>query len=151
MRSPFRFAVITLGIVFLIVLFVLLVIFPADHLVSDPNFPELTGPYLGQEPPGSSPEKFAPDVFDSEVHTAAVFSPDGQEVYWKLLSEEMDEILFMRLEDGKWTQPQVVPFASRFFDSDDPSFSPDGEKLFFTSWRPPGGIRCSGYQKESGM
>jgi hypothetical protein len=136
MKSPLRFAVITMGVLLVIVLFSLLVIFPADRLVINPNFPELTGPYLGQKPPGSFPQRFAPVIIDSEVHTAAVFSPDGQEVYWKLISEEVDEILYMRVEDGKWTHPQIVPFASRFFDSDNPCLSPDGEKLFFTSWRP---------------
>jgi Tol biopolymer transport system component len=42
----------------------------------------------------------------------------------------------MKLEEDKWTPPQVVPFSSKFFDSDDPCFTPDGTKFFFTSWRP---------------
>jgi len=136
MKSTLRITVITAGILLAIALFLLLVIFPADRLVINPDFPELTGPYLGQNPPGSIPERFAPSIIDSEVHTATVFSPDGQEVYWKPMPDGMDEIVFMRLEDGRWTHPQIVPFASRFFDSGDPCFSPDGEKLFFTSWRP---------------
>jgi Tol biopolymer transport system component len=136
MKSTLRIAVITAGILLAIALFLLLVIFPADRLVINPDFPELTGPYLGQNPPGSIPERFAPSIIDSEVHTATVFSPDGQEVYWKFMPDGVDEIVFMRLEDGGWTHPQIVPFASRFFDSGDPCFSPDGQKLFFTSWRP---------------
>jgi hypothetical protein len=136
MKSTLRIAIITAGVLLVIALFLLLVIFPADRLVLNPDFPELKGPYLGQNRPGSTPERFAPSIIDSEVHTATVFSPDGQEVYWKLMPNGVDEIVFMRLEDGRWTHPQVVPFASRFFDSDDPCFSPDGERLFFTSWRP---------------
>ena len=136
MKSSLRIAVITAGILSAVVIFLLLVVFPADHLAIDQNFPELTGPYLGQDAPRSTPERFAPSIIDGEVHTAAVFSPDGREVYWRFMSDVLDEIVFMRLEDGTWTHPQVVPFASRFFDSDDPCFSPDGEKLFFTSWRP---------------
>jgi len=136
MKSTLRIAVITAGILSAIALFLLLVIFPADRLEINPDFPELTGPYLGQNPPGSIAERFAPSIIDSEVHTATVFSPDGQEVYWKLMPDGVDEIVFMRLEDGGWTHPQIVPFASRFFDSGDPCFSPDGQKLFFTSWRP---------------
>jgi Tol biopolymer transport system component len=136
MKHALRIAGIAAGILLAVVILLLLVAFPQDRLVINPNFPELTGPYLGQNPPGSRPERFAPSIIDSEVHTAAVFSPDGQEVYWKLMSDEVDEITFMRLEDGRWTHPQVVPFTSRFFDSDDPCFSPDGQKLFFTSWRP---------------
>jgi len=136
MKSTLRIAVITVVILLAVFVLLLLVIFPQDRLVIDPNFPELTGPYLGQNPPGSIPERFAPGIIDGEVHTAAVFSPDGQEVYWKFMSDKVDEITFMRLKDERWTHPQVVSFASRFFDTDDPCFSPDGEKLFFTSWRP---------------
>ena len=33
------------------------------------NFPELTGPYLGQKPPGKTPEFFA-------------FSPDGKYLFY---------------------------------------------------------------------
>jgi Tol biopolymer transport system component len=136
MKSSLRITIISVGILLVIVIFLLLVIFPADRLVINSDFPELTGPYLGEKLPGSVPERFAPGIIDGEMHTATVFSPDGQEVYWKLISDDVNEILFMRLEDGRWTHPQVVPFASRFFDSDNPCFSPDGQKLFFTSWRP---------------
>ncbi|MBN1266351.1 MAG: PD40 domain-containing protein [Anaerolineales bacterium] len=136
MKSTLRIIIITLSIFLAVVLSLLLVIFPAHRLEINPDFPQLTGPYAGQTLPGAVPERFAPIIINYEVHTAAVFSPDGQEVYWRPMSDEVDEILFMRLEDGIWTYPQIVPFASRFFDSDDPFLSPDGEKLFFTSWRP---------------
>ena len=49
------------------------------------DFPVLTGPYLGQNPPGVYPELFAPGIVSVEEnfeHSAAVFSPDGSEVYW---------------------------------------------------------------------
>ncbi|MBN1133954.1 MAG: PD40 domain-containing protein [Methanosarcinaceae archaeon] len=136
MKSTICFALITMGILLVVIVFLLLVIFPVDRLEANPNFPQLKGPYLGQKPPGTTPKRFAPNIIVSEVHTATVFSQDGQEVYWRPMSEEVDEILYMRLEDGIWTYPQVVTFASRFFDSDDPCPSPDGKKLFFTSWRP---------------
>ena len=126
-----------MGILLLVLfLLVLIVVFPPERVDPDPGFPEITDPYFGQKPPGDSAQRFAPDIFQGELHTAVVFSPDGKEVYWRPMAEEIDEILFMRWEDSKWTPPQVVPFASRFFDSDDPCFSPDGRRLFFTSWRP---------------
>ena len=123
-------------IVLILVWLVSLIIFPPKHIKADPDFPQLTGPYLGQQPPGYRPERFAPDIVNDDVHTAAVFSPDGQEVYWRPMDEDIEDILFMHREENGWTPAQVVPFASRFFDTDDPCFSADGEKLFFTSWRP---------------
>ena len=136
MKSTLRIAEITVSILLAVSLIFLLVIFPSDSFDNRPDYPEITGAYLGQKPPGQVAERFAADIIAGEVHTAVVFSPNGQEVYWKLISEDVDEILFMRLVDGLWTPPQVVPFASRFYDSDNPCFSPDGRKLFFTSWRP---------------
>ena len=41
-------------------------------------------------------------------------------------------IVFMRIENNIWTQPVEVPFKSKF-GTGDPTFSPDGKKLFFTS------------------
>lgn len=95
------------------------------------DFPILKDPYLGQKPPGTTPELFAPEVFKAEVHGGLVFSPDGKEVYWDLM-EEGRNILFMRLENGQWTEPSEVAFKSRF-GTGDATFSPDGKSLFFTS------------------
>lgn len=47
------------------------------------EFPILKGPYLGQKPPGVSPEIFAPGIISIDImnHSTPVFSPDGKEVY----------------------------------------------------------------------
>jgi Tol biopolymer transport system component len=41
-------------------------------------------------------------------------------------------IVFMRRENDIWIQPAEVPFKSKY-GTGDPTFSPDGKKLFFTS------------------
>jgi len=48
------------------------------------NFPDLTGPYLGQKPPGLEPEIFAPGIISTELieHGTVTFSPNGNEVFW---------------------------------------------------------------------
>lgn len=134
-RGP-RIALVAAPVALVVFLSLVLVAFPRERLAIDPGFPALTGPYLGQTPPGTVAERFAPQVFAQELHSATAFSQDATEVYWRQMEEGPQEILYMRLEDGQWTSPQVVPFASRFFDSDDPCLSPDGSRLYFTSWRP---------------
>ncbi len=46
------------------------------------EWPKLSGPYLGQKPPGMTPELFAPDVITVSTHSVAIFCPDGREVYY---------------------------------------------------------------------
>lgn len=98
-------------------------------------FPQLSGPYLGQEPPGRTPELFAPDVLTEGFHSVTVFSPDGTEVFWGPLdgwdsSGSTPHLETMRLVDGLWTAPAAASFSQS---ADSPSFSPDGNRLYFLS------------------
>ncbi|HUV29635.1 MAG TPA: hypothetical protein VMY05_09770, partial [Acidobacteriota bacterium] len=43
------------------------------------DFPVLTGPYLGQKPPGLKPQVFAQGLLDPNLHGCPVFTPDGME------------------------------------------------------------------------
>jgi ankyrin repeat protein len=101
------------------------------------RFPELRGPYLGQEPPVAEWKLFAPDIVSSanedENHGSIAFSPDGQEIYWNLRGR----IWMTVLQGGRWTEPAVAPFCGGGDDTDDnPCIAPDGQRLFFTSTRP---------------
>jgi uncharacterized protein (TIGR02145 family) len=98
-----------------------------------PGLTELTGPYLGQEPPGMTPKRFAPQVISTNVHCSPVFSPDGQEVYWVVMaggSYCADFLCSRVLADGRWTRPETASFAQRNQD-DSPAFSPDGNRMYF--------------------
>ena len=103
----------------------------------DENFPVLKGPYLGQKPPGTTADIFAPGIISkggSEI--TAVFSPDGTEFYYSAKdSVTMLKILYSKLEDGVWTKPETSPFSGRYYDAIS-SISPDGRYLFFISMRP---------------
>ena len=104
--------------------------------------PVLRGPYLGQSPPGATPEIFAPGIIsrDSDFeHSAAVFSPDGTEVFWCTRrhvfsgspDDGMQRLYFMKLVDGRWTEPQVAPFMDKVHQPVlRPVFSPDGNRLY---------------------
>ena len=109
---------------------------------------EKTGPYLGQEPPGDTPQEFAPGIILA-MHSGVTFSPDAKEIYWAgaLSVDDPRRILFVRMENNRWTNPTPVSFSDERFTDDCPVVSPDGTRMFFNSNRPldeggrPGGER----------
>jgi hypothetical protein len=48
------------------------------------------------------------------------------------------------LPDGKWSNPEVASFAGRYGDLE-PAFSPDGQKLYFSSNRPLNGTTAKDF------
>lgn len=105
---------------------------------AEPGFPELTGPYLGQEPPGVKAKLFAPGIVSTGMYTRDVaMTPDGKEIYYCVFLGGFNycAILYTKLENGRWTAPQVAPFSGQYRDFE-PCISPDGKKFFFVSMRP---------------
>ena len=108
------------------------------------RFPVLEGDYLGQKPPAGTAELFAPGIISSiwGLHSTAVFSPDGNEVYWAPMITYPGEIysrgglLMMKRVNGRWTPPSWAPFSGPDFDDDVPFFAPDGRRIYFISRRP---------------
>jgi len=113
--------------------------------------PVLQGPYLGQERPGTVPVFFAPGIVshaDFFEHSAAVFSPDGREVYWSAIAngQRYPRIYYMKQENGAWSKRRIAPFCKEIKGYDDPVISPNGEKFFFDY---DGDIWCAGRQGDS--
>jgi Tol biopolymer transport system component len=98
----------------------------------------LSGPFLGQVPPGTSPVLFAPNTVSTGMFELNnVWTPDGSEFFFSVSMSGGRGVSMMRmaLEDNRWTEPALLPFASRYGDID-MSVSPDGSMLFFCSRRP---------------
>ncbi len=99
------------------------------------DFPELRGPYLGQKPPGTTPELFAPGIVSTGYsERIAAFTPDGRELYFMLYGAPHGVILVMEIDDGRWTRPRVAPFSGRY--NGEFTLSPDGNTVVFSSNRP---------------
>jgi Tol biopolymer transport system component len=110
--------------------------YPQGALVEYDHRNERKGPYLGQEPPGTRPELFAPGVISTGMaELNSVFSPDGSEFYFCVRNYRTSSMFRLKMKNSRWTKPELLPFASRFGDID-LSVSPDGERLFFCSKRP---------------
>jgi len=99
--------------------------------------PVLKGPYIGQKPPGKILEVFEPNYVSTGLDELnSVFSPDGREFYFCVRNLSGAVSIFqMRMEGEIWSQPALLPFASRFGDID-VTISPDGNTLLFSSRRP---------------
>jgi Tol biopolymer transport system component len=102
------------------------------------KFSKYTGPYLGQKPPGLTPEIFAPGIISRPgyfEHSAAIFTPDGKEVYWsaKPNDQRYYKIYFMKMVDGIWSTPEIAAFckANEYYQQF--TLSPDGKKLYYTN------------------
>jgi hypothetical protein len=95
------------------------------------------GPYLGQKPPGMTPEVFAPGIVSTGLDELnAAFSPDGREFYFCVRNIQGAASIFQStMGKGGWSRPRLLPFASRFGDID-VSVSPAGDALLFCSLRP---------------
>ena len=103
------------------------------------EFPVLRGPYLGQEPPGSEPVLFAPGVVSTDTaEWSTAFTPDGLELFFGVYAESSTSILHMVTVDGRWTEPVVASFSGTYPDYD-LTMSPKGNRVYFTSLRPPVG------------
>lgn len=97
------------------------------------DFPKLTGPYLGQKPPGKTPEIFAPGIVSTDADEYAFeISPSGDEM---LFSRSGTLILITQNNDGTWNYPAVAPFSGKYIDGES-CFSPNGNKIYFCSRRP---------------
>ena len=100
----------------------------------------LSGPYLGQKPPGLTPEIFAPGTVSKEGDQGRLFiAGDGSEIiYWERETGGRMRIISILQKDGVWSGPAVLPFSEEYINNE-PCLSPDGKRLFFVSDRPKTG------------
>lgn len=100
--------------------------------------PDLSGPYLGQKPPGEEPIIFAPGIISHPDFTeySGSFSPDGNEYYFYRFSENSkSRLLFSKVVDGKWTEPEEPAFSAGFA-AFEPCVASDNKRLYF-AWDHP--------------
>jgi hypothetical protein len=78
------------------------------------DFPKLTGPYLGQKPPGMTPEIFAPGIISSGYfERSVVFSPDHDELFFQLRCLGFTTVLLhMKRKMGTWSRPETGAVTS---------------------------------------
>ncbi len=126
------------GMVILAMALLGLIVMTQGRATQDP-FPVLRGPYLGQKTPGMTPEVFAPGIISTGSHERSlVFAPAMDELFFELRGLEFTTlILTMKIQNEKWSRPEVAYFSGIPSYSDDcPFIASDGKRMFFVSKRP---------------
>ena len=84
-------------------LFLTLMVSNISH--AQDNLPVLVGDYIGQKPPGLTPEPFAPGVISTEGYEySGVFTPDMDEFYFIRGGEDntSQEFVTYKKTDDQW-------------------------------------------------
>ncbi len=114
--------------IFLMILFVLFL--NACNTVKqssrDSDSPIIEGPYLGQKPPGLTPEAFAPGIVTTEHYELnGVFTPDMKEFY--LIRDggkyEKSSLVVFQNKNNRWYESVISPRVGT------PFISPDGKTM----------------------
>jgi hypothetical protein len=99
-------------------------VFAHDNIENVPEFPILEGPYLGQKPPGLTPEVFAPGIVSTEHHEGGgLFSPDMTEFYFSRKNNKSGNKsrLVFKSENNRWYEEPGV----------NGDLSSDGKTMFY--------------------
>ncbi|MFC1493203.1 TolB family protein [candidate division KSB1 bacterium] len=121
--------------VFIILIFVILNICCMER--SNPS--ELRGEYLGMTAPSIEPKIFAPRFISTGLSEfGSVFSHGGDEFYYCISGIPFTTIMVTKMVNDVWTEPRVIEFTGKYWDGD-MMFSPNGERLYFCSFRPLSG------------
>jgi len=105
----------------------------------------LAGPAASPEPGPRSATVFGEGVIsDAREQWRITFSPDGKTAYFASSDAffpftRRATIYVSRFAGGRWSTPEVASFSGTHSDID-PSFSPDGRRLYFSSIRPVDGV-----------
>lgn len=94
---------------------------------------------FGLAAPSHAAELLGPGVISTGLQeTTAAFSPDGKMLAFMRsdFAEKDDTILIVQRRGDGWSAPEVAPFSGQWHDSE-PTFAPDGKRLYFVSNRPP--------------
>jgi hypothetical protein len=95
-------------------------------------FPRLQGPYLGQKPPGKTPQPFAPGIITTdEDEGSSAFALNGTAFLFQKFRDGRCRTYIARLASGVWTAPELIPFWETMVHNGDFVFSSDDKTMLY--------------------
>lgn len=121
----------------LLIFITLCSLFSQERIENNPSFPLLKGKYLGQNPPGTTPEIFAPEIVSvkDRIDLNSIFSSDYRKFYFSILNNDRYEIMVMKCENHIWLTPKLCDFSFKH-NNVDLFISHDNDRILFCSDRP---------------
>jgi len=104
-------------------------VFAQEKIENDASHPTLEGSYLGQKPPGLTPEPFAPGIVTTKgLEDGGVFSPDMDEFYFIRMRQDNKKIesVIYKQKNNRWLETVILGRDAQTFY---PFFSPDGKTM----------------------
>ena len=101
----------------------------SSNSYSHVDIPIPDGPYLGQKPPGLTPEIFAPGIVSTEDwQISSVFTPDLKEFYFirevgELEENKKMEFVVIENKNNRWQESVISPRVGQ------PFIAPDGKTM----------------------
>ena len=92
----------------------------------------LTGPWLGQEPPGTDPALFLATALAERDTT---WTPDGKQLFYSIYERQRGTILSRSEGPEGWSMTDFAGFSGEYSDLE-PFITHDGSWLYFISKRP---------------
>lgn len=127
-----------IAIIFTVSVLLIIGLAAATALASADEPLELSGPYFGQQPPGTVAEVFAPGLISVEgrYEFAVSFAPGGERLLFTTqTSDESVQVMHSTVIDGFWTKPGVVSLAGGAHkDEMEAFFALDGKQVFFAPY-----------------
>lgn len=104
---------------------ILFVFMMSSGSYSQDELPVLEGPYLGQKPPGSTAEAFAPGIVSTEHYEIfGSFAPGMKEFYFvRGGTDKKQNLVVFKSQNNQWRESIVGPRAG------EPAISPDGKTM----------------------
>jgi hypothetical protein len=98
------------------------------------NSQPLTGDYLGQTPPGSTPTVFAPGIVSVQgrYEYGLAVSPDGNEIFFTA-EDPGSGLMAIRRTDDVWGSPEVANLRQNNSWELEAFYTVDGQKVYFSS------------------
>ncbi len=94
--------------------------------------------YLGQTPPGNTPQIFAPGIISipGRKEYGISISPGGDEMLFALGNWPLKRTMIIKYENNHWTSPDTISFSTTR-SAEEAIYSPDGQRVYYYAYNPP--------------